>query len=172
MRRFTHPPLEGEGRRAAPGWGKSARPFHLRLGFLRVPSMAKVEQQEQPERDKAVGENPQKVVGRIVPCAKRLLDVAIGRPEHEQRPSKSGGEPEGAADPNAEKTQNAPGAVVNADFELERASRRPADAARGLIGEEHMRDEAERQADNADVENQRIEQQQANDACAHPGDSA
>ena len=67
-----------------------------------------------------------------------------------------GRKPEQAADPDAEEPQHAPGAVMQPNLELERASRRPADRFRRLVREEHMGDEANRQADHADAKHQRV----------------
>jgi hypothetical protein len=50
------------------------------------------------------------------------------------------------------------------NLELERASRRPADRFRRLVGEEHMGNEAHRQADDADAEHQGVEQEDVDDA--------
>ena len=57
---------------------------------------------------------------------------------------------------------------MHADLELERASGRPADGPRGRIGEEDMRDEPHRQADDADAQHERIEQEDMDDAKPRP----
>jgi hypothetical protein len=49
---------------------------------------------------------------------------------------------------------------VEPDLELERATGRPADLLGGVIGEEHVGDEAEEEPDDTDIEHQRIEQQE------------
>jgi hypothetical protein len=59
---------------------------------------------------------------------------------------------------------------VNPDFELKWISRRPADAFRRLIGKEDVRDEPEQQADEAHVQYQSVEKQEANGA--DPGSGA
>jgi hypothetical protein len=53
---------------------------------------------------------------------------------------------------------------MHANLELERASRRPADGLRRLVGEEDMGNEAKRQAYDANAKDQRVEQQDVNDA--------
>jgi hypothetical protein len=94
--------------------------------------------------------------------------VPVGGAEHEQRPAEAGGKPEQAADPDAEEPENTPGAVMQPDFELERAPRRPADRCRRLVGEEDLGNETHRQADHADAEHQGVEQQDMNDALRRP----
>jgi hypothetical protein len=57
---------------------------------------------------------------------------------------------------------------MQADLELKRASRRPADGTGGLIGEESMGNEPQRQTDDADAKGERVEQQDVDD----PAESA
>ena len=71
---------------------------------------------------------------------------------------------------SAHRKPRMPGAVVQADFELERAAGRPADQLRGLIRKEHMRDEAEHEADGADIEHEGVDEEDAQDVA--PGSMA
>jgi hypothetical protein len=57
---------------------------------------------------------------------------------------------------------------VKSDLKLERASRRPADQTGGLIGKEHVRNEAEKQTHDAHVQDQGVEMEEVDDAAAGP----
>ena len=57
---------------------------------------------------------------------------------------------------------------MKSDLELERTSRRPADKTGGLIGKEHVRNEAEKQTHDAHVQDQGVEKEEVNDAAAGP----
>jgi hypothetical protein len=50
---------------------------------------------------------------------------------------------------------------MDSDLELERTSRRPADLPRGRVCKEDVRDEAEDETHNADIEHESIKQKQA-----------
>src|SRR5262249_4756367 len=141
---------------------------HAKLPFESALPPIKPKQHEQPNGDEAVGKDGQEVVRRVVALQHRLADVAVRGAEHEERPAQSGREPERAADPNAQEAEDAPGTVVDADLELERASRRPANSARRLVGEEDVRNEPHRQADNADIQHERIKQENAQHAKLRP----
>jgi hypothetical protein len=55
---------------------------------------------------------------------------------------------------------------MESHLELKRAAWRPTDASRSLIRKKDVRDEAQWETDDADIENQRVEQKQTNDASA------
>jgi hypothetical protein len=116
-------------------------------------------QNEKPERNKAVGEDHQEVVGCVVAVLHRLVDVPVGGAEHEQRPAQARREPERAADPDAEKAEDAPSAVMDADLELKWTARRPADGPRRFVGEEDVWDEPEQETHDADVNHERIDEE-------------
>ena len=69
---------------------------------------------------------------------------------------------------DAQEAEDAPAAVVQADFELERVAGRPADQLRGLIRKEHMRDEAEHEADGADIEHEGVDEEDAQHVAPGP----
>ena len=126
-------------------------------------TMPGVEEHEQPNGDEPIAEDRQEVVGRVIALEHRLVDVSKRCAEHEKRPAQSGRKPKSAADQDAQKAEDAPRAVVKADFELERTSRRPADEPSGFVCEENVRNEAEHDADDADVEHKSIKQKQPQD---------
>src|SRR4029078_5416601 len=88
----------------------------------------------------------------------------IGGAQDEERPAKSGRKPEAGADPDTQKSKNAPTTVVEPDLELKRASARPTDLLRRPIREKDVRDETERKADHPDIQHERIEKEDADDA--------
>jgi hypothetical protein len=57
---------------------------------------------------------------------------------------------------------------VQADLELEHAALRPADELGRLIGEEHVRNEAEQEADGADVEHEGVDEEHAQHVAPPP----
>ena len=71
-----------------------------------------------------------------------------------------------AADPDAEEAENAPGAVMEPTSSWNGLPVAQPISSRRLVGEEAMGNEADRQADDADAEHQRVEQQDVNDAVA------
>src|SRR5262249_45948056 len=102
-----------------------ARPFSRRSALLEAakPSVEiEIKENEQSDADEPVREE---VVRSVVALEHRLADMAVGGAKHEQRPAKPGGEPEQAADPDAQEAENAPRAVMQSDLELKRAPRRP-----------------------------------------------
>src|SRR5262245_65008934 len=80
----------------------------------------------------------------------------------QKRPADPGREPEQTADPDAEEAENTPGTVMESHFELKWA-RRPANELRRLIGKEDMGNETHRQADDADTQYKRVEQEDVDD---------
>jgi hypothetical protein len=102
-----------------------------------------VQQYQQPDRYEAICKDRQKVVRSIISLTQRLDDVSVCRPDHEEGPSKSGCKPKRATDPDAQESQEAPSPIVKSDLKLERASWRPADALRCLIGKKDVRNEPE-----------------------------
>src|SRR5262245_64832874 len=145
-------------------------PADLDLVLLLKPSAAVVEiqQHQQPDPYETVREDRQEIVGGIVSFAQCLVQVAVCGPEHEERPAEPRRKPKRAANPKAQEAQEAPGSVVNSDLELERTSRGPADKMCRLIGEEDQRQKPGRQANDAYVQHEGIEQQQVNNAAAGP----
>ena len=109
-----------------------------------------------------------KLYGAKLPSAMICSHVAPGGAEHEERPADGRRQPEAAAEEDAQEAEDAPGAVVQADLELEHAALRPADELGRLVGEEDVRDEAEQEADGADVEHEGVDEEDAQHIAARP----